>query len=139
MIALGTLAAYEELQAMIKGKIGDFLNAESKLMALQNTSSPSLKAKAAGLLAAHKMLESDLSVAQANVTKFQSGAWSFGDIITTGEIGGRLLTHVQQVDALEKEANQTIVVPRSGAVANAQSAMPFVLIGVGLLALYKLR
>lgn len=139
MIALGTLAAYDELQAMIKGKIGDFLNAESKLMSLQNNPSPSIRAKAAGLMAAHKTLEGDLSVAQGNVAKFQSGAWSFGDIITTGEIGGRLLNHVQAVDALEKEAAQTMTVPRSSAMASTQSTLPFLLIGAGLIAFYKLR
>jgi hypothetical protein len=135
MIALGTLAAFEELQAMIKGKVGDFLNAERKLQILMNSASISIKAKATGLMAAHKALEADLSVAQENVSKFQSGAWTFGDIITTGEIGNRLLQHVNQVDQLEKEASNVTVINKTPSA----DYTPYVVVAVAALFLLKLR
>ena len=135
MIALGTLAAFEELQAMIKGKVGDFLNAERKLQILMNSASISIKAKATGLMAAHKALEADLSVAQENVSKFQSGAWTFGDIITTGEIGNRLLQHVNQVDQLEKEASNVTVINKTPSA----DYTPYVIVAVAALFLLKLR
>lgn len=135
MIALGTLAAFEELQAMIKGKVGDFLNAERKLQILMNSVSISIKAKATGLMAAHKALEADLSVAQENVSKFQSGAWTFGDIITTGEIGNRLLQHVNQVDQLEKEASNVTVINKTPSA----DYTPYVVVAVAALFLLKLR
>ena len=135
MIALGTLAAFEELQAMIKGKVGDFLNAERKLQILMNSASISIKAKATGLMAAHKALEADLSVAQENVSKFQSGAWTFGDIITTGEIGNRLLQHVNQVDQLEKEASNVMVINKTPSA----DYTPYVVVAVAALFLLKLR
>ena len=135
MIALGTLAAFDELQAMIKGKIGDFLNAERKLQILMNSASVSIKAKATGLMAAHRSLEADLSIAQENVNKFQSGAWTFGDILTTGEIGNRLLLHVSQVDALEKEANNVTVIKNGVDV----DYVPYIVMGVAAFFLYKLR
>ena len=135
MIALGSLAAFEELQAMIKGKIGDFLNAERKLQVLMNSASVSIKSKATGLMAAQKSLEADLSIAQGNVEKFQSGAWSFGDIITTGEIGNRLLQHISQVNQLEKEANNRTVIKDSSPTNYA----PYVVVAVAALFLLKLR
>jgi hypothetical protein len=135
MIALGTLAAFDELQAMIKGKVGDFLNAERKLQILMNSASISIKAKATGLMAAHKALEADLSVAQENVSKFQSGAWTFGDIITTGEIGNRLLQHVNQVDQLEKEASNVTVINKTPSA----DYTPYVVVAVAALFLLKLR
>lgn len=135
MIALGTLAAFDELQAMIKGKVGDFLNAERKLQILMNSASVSIKAKATGLMAAHKALEADLSVAQENVSKFQSGAWTFGDIITTGEIGNRLLQHVNQVDQLEKEASNVTVINKTPSA----DYTPYVVVAVAALFLLKLR
>mgnify|MGYP001491025289 CR=1 FL=1 len=135
MIALGSLAAFEELQAMIKGKIGDFLNAERKLQVLMNSASVSIKSKATGLMAAQKSLEADLSIAQGNVEKFQSGAWSFGDIITTGEIGNRLLQHISQVNQLEKEANNMTVIKDSSPTNYA----PYVVVAVAALFLLKLR
>lgn len=135
MIALGTLAAFEELQAMVKGKVGDFLNAERKLQTLMNSASVSIKAKATGLMAAHKALEADLSIAQGNITKFQSGAWTFGDIITTGEIGNRVLQHVNHVDQLEKEADNITVIKDNAPTNYA----PYVFIAVAALFLLKLR
>jgi len=135
MIALGSLAAFEELQAMIKGKIGDFLNAERKLQVLMNSASVSIKSKATGLMAAQKSLEADLSIAQGNVEKFQSGAWSFGDIITTGEIGNRLLQHISQVNQLEKEANNMTVIKDS----SPTNYVPYVVVAVAALFLLKLR
>ena len=135
MIALGSLAAFEELQAMIKGKIGDFLNAERKLQVLMNSASVSIKSKATGLMAAQKSLEAYLSIAQGNVEKFQSGAWSFGDIITTGEIGNRLLQHISQVNQLEKEANNMTVIKDSSPTNYA----PYVVVAVAALFLLKLR
>ncbi len=135
MIALGTLAAFDELQAMIKGKVGDFLNAERKLQILMNSASISIKAKATGLMAAHKALEADLSVAQENVSKFQSGAWTFGDIISTGEIGNRLLQHVNQVDQLEKEASNVTVINKTPSA----DYTPYVVVAVAALFLLKLR
>ena len=135
MIALGTLAAFDELQAMIKGQVGDFLNAERKLQILMNSASISIKAKATGLMAAHKALEADLSVAQENVSKFQSGAWTFGDIITTGEIGNRLLQHVNQVDQLEKEASNVTVINKTPSA----DYTPYVVVAVAALFLLKLR
>lgn len=135
MIALGSLAAFEELQAMIKGKIGDFLNAERKLQVLMNSASVSIKSKATGLMAAQKSLEADLSIAQGNVEKFQSGAWTFGDIISTGEIGSRLLQHVNQVDQLEKEASTVTVINNTPQV----NYVPYVVVAVAALFLLKLR
>ena len=135
MIALGTLAAFDELQAMIKGKVGDFLNAERKLQVLMNSASISIKSKATGLMTAHKALEADLSVAQESVSKFQSGAWTFGDIISTGEIGSRLLQHVNQVDQLEKEASTVTVINNTPQV----NYTPYVVVAVAALLFLKLR
>ena len=135
MIALGTLAAFEELQAMIKGKVGDFLNAERKLQILMNSASISIKSKATGLMTAHKALEADISIAQENGSKFQSGAWTFGDIISTGEIGSRLLQHVNQVNQLEKEASTVTVANNTPQV----NYTPYVVAAVAALFLLKLR
>lgn len=135
MIALGSLAAFDELQAMIKGKVGDFLNAERKLQVLMNSASISIKAKATGLMTAHKALEADLSVAQENVSKFQSGAWTFGDIIATGEIGYSVMQHISQVDQLEREANNVVVIKDIAPT----SYLPYVVVGVAALFLLKLR
>lgn len=129
MISLGSLAAFEEVQAMIKSKVGDFLQAERTLQQLAQSPSISIRSKANGLLASQKMLEGDLAKANENVAKFQSGSWSFGDIITTGEIGTRLYQHVEQVKQLEKEA--------SGVVSSAQVEFmdyaPYAIVGIAAL------
>ena len=100
-----------------------------------NSASVSIKSKATGLMAAQKSLEADLSIAQGNVEKFQSGAWSFGDIITTGEIGNRLLQHISQVNQLEKEANNMTVIKDS----SPTNYVPYVVVAVAALFLLKLR
>lgn len=134
MISLGSLAAFEEVQAMIKAKIGDFLQAEQTLRRLTQSPSVSIKSKANGLLAAQKTLEGDLAVANENVAKFQSGAWSFGDIITTGDIGTRLYNHVEQVKRLEKEADGVV----QPAAAQVVDYAPYIVVGIAALLMIKL-
>ncbi len=134
MISLGSLAAFEEVQAMIKAKIGDFLQAEQTLRRLTLSPSVSIKAKANSLLANQKSLEGDLATANENVAKFQSGAWSFGDIITTGDIGTRLYQHVEQVRRLEQEASG-VVVP---VVDKVSDYVPYAIVGIAALLMFKI-
>ena len=104
MIGLGTLSPMEDGLALIKSKVGEFLQAEQTLRRLLSNSSASIRAEAAGLLAAQKVLEGDLSIAQTKAAQFQQGAWSLDGVFTIGDIGVRLLTHLRNVTSLEQRA-----------------------------------
>ena len=104
MIGLGALNPMDDVQAVIKDKVGEFLQAEQKLRRLLSNSSASIRAEAAGLLAAQKLLEGDLSIAQTKAAQFQTGAWSISDVFTLGDIGTRLIGHLRNVTSLEQRA-----------------------------------
>ena len=104
MIGLGTLSLMEDAQALIKNKVGEFLQAEQKLRRMLTNESASIRAEAAGLLAAQKVLEGDLSIAQTIATQFQQGAWSLDKVFTLGDIGTRMVKHLNDVTSLEQRA-----------------------------------
>lgn len=104
MIGLGALNPMDDVQALIKSKVGEFLQAEQILRRQLSNSSASIRAEAAGLLAAQKVLEGDLSIAQTKAAQFQTGAWSLADVFTLGDIGTRLIGHLRAVTSLEQRA-----------------------------------
>jgi len=104
MIGLGTLSSFEDVQALIKGKLGDFLIAEQKLRSLSTHPSISIRSEANGLLAVQKLLEGELGTAQTKIANFQAGAWSISDAIGLGDVGTRLLAHLKNVASLEARA-----------------------------------
>jgi len=108
MIALGTLSAFEDVQALLKGKVGEFLAAEQKLRTLAQSPSISIRSEAAGLLAVHMQLEKEMSEAQTKIANFQTGAWSISDAITLGDVGTRLLSHLRKVTSLEGRAGGVV-------------------------------
>ncbi len=108
MIGLGTLSAFEEIESLLKSKLGDFLTAEQKLRSLQNNPSITIRAKASGLLAVQKSLETEMKDAQTKIANFQTGAWSISDAIALGDVGTRLLSHLKDVASLEKEAGGVV-------------------------------
>ena len=108
MIGLGTLSAFEDVQALLKSKLGEFLAAEQKLRSLSVNPSVTIRSEASGLLAAQKILEGELGTAQAKIANFQAGAWSFSDAIALGDIGTRLISHLQKVASLEARAGSVV-------------------------------
>lgn len=104
MIALGSLSAYEDVQAIIKDKVGQFLSGEQKLRSLSTNSSVTISSKAQGLLVTQKQLEADLGQAQATVAKFQTGAWTIGEMIEASDTAYRMLQQIRDTDALANEA-----------------------------------
>lgn len=126
MIALGTLSAFEDIQALLKGKVGEFLAAEQKLRSMAQSPAISIRSQAAGLLAAHMLLEKEMTNAQTKIENFQSGAWSISDAISLGDVGTRLLLHLKKVTELEQQAGNVVtqaatvpsfVLPYAGALA----------------------
>lgn len=108
MLALGTLSAFEDIQALLKGKVGEFLAAEQKLRTLAQNPSISIRSEASGLLAAHMLLEKEMTSAQAKIANFQTGAWSISDAISLGDVGTRLLSHLKNVASLEMRAGGVV-------------------------------
>jgi hypothetical protein len=104
MIGLGTLSPFEDVQALIKGKVGEFLQAEGIIRKYLQHTSASIRAEAAGLLAEHTLLEGELGSAQTKIAQFQQGAWSFSDVISLGDVGTRLVQHLSKVTSLEQKA-----------------------------------
>ena len=128
MIGLGSLNPMEDVQALIKGKVGEFLQAEGTIRRYLTHVSASIRSDAAGLMAAHKTLEQELGSAQAKIAQFQSGAWSLSDVIALGDVGTRLLQHLSRVASLERSASgvmapqfgiSSVAIPALGAVAVA--------------------
>jgi len=113
MIALGSLSAFEDIQALLKSKVGEFLAAEQKLRTMQVNPSISIRSQAAGLLAEHAILEKELGNAQTKIAQFQQGAWSISDVISLGDVGTRLISHLNKVAKLEQAAGG-IFVPSTG-------------------------
>lgn len=122
MIGLGTLSPIEDIQALIKGKVGEFLQMETTLRQLMQHSSASIRAEAAGLMAEHKLLEGELGSAQAKIAQFQQGAWSFTDVIALGDVGTRLLQHLSKVTSLGQKAGG-VYTPSTGLPAGAVPAL----------------
>lgn len=120
MISLGSLSAFEDVQALLKGKVGEFLIAEQKLRSMSQSPSVSIRSQAAGLLAEHALLEKEMGEAQAKIEAFQTGAWSFSDVIALGDVGTRLLSHLKSVASLERQAGG--VVP---AASETGSVLPY--------------
>lgn len=108
MIGLGTLSAFEDIQALLKSKLGEFLAAEQKLRSLVQNPSITIRSEANGLLAVQKSLEAELGTAQTKIANFQAGAWSFSDAIELGDIGTRLLSHLRNVASLEARAGGVV-------------------------------
>ena len=108
MIGLGTLSAFEDIQALLKAKVGEFLAAEAKLRALAQNPSITVRSQANGLLAEHAVLEKEMSNAQSKIAQFQTGAWSISDAITLGDVGTRLLSHLGKVISLEQQASGVV-------------------------------
>lgn len=104
MIGLGTLSAFEDVQAILKGKVGEFLQAEQKLRSLAQHPTITIRSKASGLLAVHALLEKEMGEAQTKIAQFQTGAWSISDAIALGDVGTRLLSHLRDVASLERQA-----------------------------------
>jgi len=125
MEALGTLNAFEAEQAVIKTKVGEFLSAEAKLRRLAVHPSVSIQARANGLLVKQKQIETELGPAQANVAKFQSGAWTFGDMYQVSNAAWSLLAHLKDVEKLESEAFKTGV-----AIPATARALPYATVGI---------
>lgn len=128
MIGLGSLSAFEDVQALIKGKVGEFLQAEQALRRLTAHPSVSVRAQANALLAEHTVLEGELGTAQSKIAQFQTGAWSLSDVISLGDVGTRLIQHLGKVTSLERSASGVTsplsvmsgsMVPVLGAVAAA--------------------
>jgi len=135
MIALGTLSAFEDVQALLKGKVGEFLAAEQKLRSLAQNPTVTIRSQAAGLLAAHMMLEKEMADAQTKITNFQTGAWSISDAIKLGDVGTRLLMHLKKVASLEMQAGGVVEagllptsVPQYLGIAAAVAAVLFVVL-----------
>lgn len=136
MIGLGSLNPMEDVQALIKGKVGEFLQAEGTILKYLTHVSASIRAQAAGLLAEHAALEGELGSAQAKIAQFQQGAWSLSDVIALGDVGTRLLQHLSKVTSLERSAGgvispsfgvSTVAIPALGAVAVAAVAFIYFL------------
>jgi len=108
MIALGSLSAFEDIQSLIKSKLGEFLAAEQKLRTLALNPSITIRSEANGLLAVQKMLEKELGTAQTKIENFQTGAWSISDAIALGDVGTRLLSHLKEVASLEARAGGVV-------------------------------
>lgn len=108
MIGLGTLSAFEDVQALLKGKVGEFLQAEQKLRRLEQSPAISIRSQASGLLAVHMRLEKEMGDAQTKIAQFQTGAWSISDAISLGDVGTRLLTHLRNVASLEQQAGGVV-------------------------------
>lgn len=132
MIGLGSLSPMEDVQALIKGKVGEFLMAETAIRQQLQNISASIRAEAAGLMAEHKTLEVELGSAQSKIAQFQSGAWSLADVITLGDVGTRLLRHLSKVASLGQRASGVVAsstglpfgaVPALGVVAVAAVAL----------------
>ena len=109
MISLGTLSPFEDIQALIKGKVGEFLSAETSIRRLMSNASASVRSQAAALLGTHKALEGELGETQKKVTAFQQGSWSISDVIDVGDVGTRLIQHLGNVKDLEKQAGGVVV------------------------------
>jgi len=101
MIGLGTLSAFEDVEALIKGKLGEFLAADQKLRTMAVNPSVTIRSEANGLLVTQKRLEQELGTAQAKIENFKTGAWSISDAIALGDVGTRLLSHLKNVASLE--------------------------------------
>lgn len=114
MIGLGSLNPMEDVQALIKGKVGEFLQAEGTIRRYLTHPSASIRSDAAGLMAAQKTLEQELGSAQARIAQFQSGAWSLADVIALGDVGTRLLQHLAKVASLERSASGVVATPSFG-------------------------
>jgi len=126
MRALGSLSAFEDIQALLKSKLGEFLAAEQKLRTMQVNPSITIRSQAAALLAEQKVLEGELGSAQTRIAQFQKGAWSLSDAIALGDVGTRLLTHLGKVANLERSAGGVMMpsigispIPVLGAVVAA--------------------
>lgn len=126
MDAIGGLGAFEEVQALLKSKVGEFLAAEQKLRTLQVNPSISIRTEATGLLAEQMLLEKALGDAQTKISQFQQGAWSISDAMAIGDVGTRLIAHLNKVAKLEQAAGGVVqpassvpTVPIIGAVAAA--------------------
>ena len=135
MIGLGTLSPMEDVQALIKGKVGEFLMAETTIRQYLQHVSASIRAEAAGLMAEHQTLEVELGSAQTKIAQFQQGAWSLADVITLGDVGTRLLRHLSKVASLGQKAGGVYtpsmgipgMVPALGVLAVGAVALFFVL------------
>lgn len=126
MDAAGGLGAFEEVQALLKSKVGEFLAAEQKLRTMQVNPSISIRTEATGLLAEQMLLEKALGDAQTKISQFQQGAWSISDAMAIGDVGTRLIAHLNKVAKLEQAARGVVQpassvpsVPIIGAVAAA--------------------
>ena len=104
MISLGTLSPFEDIQALIKGKVGQFLSAETSIRQMMQNASASIRSQAAALLGEHQALEGELGDAQTKITAFQSGSWSISDVISLGDVGTRLIQHLGKVTSLQNQA-----------------------------------
>lgn len=131
MIGVGSLSPMEDAQALIKGKIGEFLSKERVIRQHMTSPSASIRSEAAALLGAQKTLEAELGTAQTKIAQFQQGAWSIADVMTLGDVGARLLQHLSSVTKLDQRARgvepstgaATFVFPVLGAVAVAAVAL----------------
>ena len=108
MIGLGTLSAFEDIQALLKSKLGEFLVAEQALRRLTQHPTVTIRSQANVLLAEHTALENEMKNAQAKIAQFQAGAWSFSDVIALGDVGTRLLSHLQKVAGLERQVGSRV-------------------------------
>lgn len=113
MEACGTLNGFEDVEALIKSKVGEFLAAQAKIRTLLRNPSPSIMQKAKALEVDQKFLEGELGKAQASLANFQSGAWTFGEMIGVSDTAARIVKHLGNVSALEKEASGSAVMVAS--------------------------
>lgn len=127
MDGVGSLGIMDDAQALIKGKVGEFLMAETRLRQLLQNISVSIRAEAAGLMAVHKSLEVELGSAQAKIAQFQQGAWSIAEGLTLADVGRRLLEHLSDVTSLERRAGG-VVVPSTGLPFGAVPALGVVVV-----------
>lgn len=110
MDALGALGAFEEIQAQLKAYVGEFLSAESKLMALTNNPSLEISTRAQQLLAEHRVLEAKAMGAQDKITMFQNGSWTMSDVIEMSGLALSLQQHLSATSQLQLKASGVMTI-----------------------------
>lgn len=106
MDGVGSLGQMVEVEALIQSKIAEFLALKLKLVQLRAHSDIAIKARAHGLLAVQQRLEVELKVVLEKIESFKTGTWQ--SAIEIIDFGQRMIRHMNKVNALRRDAGQTV-------------------------------
>lgn len=104
MLAQGWTSPAEQAETKIRQYVGEFLAARARITRVQQSADLKTRNKASNLLLAQKQLEGRLDPVMKMLDQLKTGAFNIGIITTIGIFATDMLTHLKDVEDLEREA-----------------------------------